>query len=99
MDCFCRLLSEENQDRLVRERGACIVYTHFARGFVENGVVRADFRAHMEQLSRRNGWFVPVGTLLGWLQSQRGGVHELTPGERRCLEWRWLRDKLFLGRT
>jgi len=36
-DCarFVKLLREENGLRLKRERGACIVYTHFAKGFLE----------------------------------------------------------------
>ena len=30
---FNRCLSEEHQDRLEAEGGACIMYTHFASGF------------------------------------------------------------------
>src|SRR5579859_4736331 len=37
VESFCELLSEANQEKLERERGVCIVYTHFACGFVEGG--------------------------------------------------------------
>ena len=33
---FNNLLSAENLARLERERGACVVYTHFAKGFAVN---------------------------------------------------------------
>lgn len=96
---FCKLIAPENQERLERERGACIVYTHLARDFIREGKVRADFIERLTQLSRRNGWFVPCGTLLRYLQEQHGGAHELTKRERRGLEWSWLWDKVFLGST
>jgi hypothetical protein len=96
-DRFCKLLSPQNQEQLERERGACIVYTHLARGFMDNNQVRQDFRALMTQLSKRNGWFVPAGPLLRYIRDQHGGVYPLTPRERRRLERSWLWDKLFLG--
>jgi hypothetical protein len=34
---FVRALSEQNQDRLEAEGGACIMYTHFAYQFFQNG--------------------------------------------------------------
>ncbi len=96
-DAFCKLLSPANQDRLQRERGACIVYTHFAYEFVRDGKVRDDVRSLVEQLSARNGWFVPVGTLLDHMKKAQGGVHRLLPRERRRLEWAWLRSKMLSG--
>jgi len=94
-DQFVRLLGSANQARLEREHGACIVYTHFGKGFVKNGEIRADCRERIEELSSRNGWFVPVGELLSYLQGQHGGVHPIRPSERRRLEWLWLWHKLF----
>ena len=96
---FCKLLATENQERLVRERGVCIVYTHFAKGFLKDGAVRDDVRARLEELSQRNGWFTTTGELLRFLRDRRGGLHALTHGERRRLEWRWLRHKMLLGST
>jgi hypothetical protein len=37
INSFLRLLSEKNQDALEAQGGACIVYTHFGLGFVDNG--------------------------------------------------------------
>ncbi len=98
-DRFCRLLSPTNQQRLEKEGGACIVYTHFARGFMVDDKLRADFRMLMTELSRRNGWYVPAGQLIRYLRDQHDGVHALTVSERRRLEWSWLSDKLLLGRS
>jgi hypothetical protein len=97
-DRFFQLLSPKNQEQLERERGACIVYTHLARNFMTaDNVVRPHFRKLMTMLSKRNGWFVPAGQLLRYIRDQHGGDHELTPRERRGLEWSWLCDKVFLG--
>ena len=86
---FLRTLSDANQDRLEREGGACIMYTHLASGFVEDGrVVPAVARA-MRRLANKGGWFVPVSTLLDHIAAQRG-VTTLRPSDRARLEWRWL---------
>lgn len=99
VDSFCRLLSSANQERLARKHGACIVYSHFAKGFVQDGELRQDFCERMTELAQRNGWFVTTGELLRYIEAQHGGVHALSPRERRRLEWRWLRDKVLLGST
>jgi hypothetical protein len=95
-DRFVETISEANQDRLVAERGACIMYAHFGHRFVTNGRIEPRFRDLMTRLSRMNGWFVPVGTLLDHLRSIRG-VHRLTDSERRAMEWRWLAAKVRHG--
>lgn len=96
LDSFNRLLSESNQDRLEREGGVSIVYTHFACSFQKDGKLNARFRELLERLCSKNGWFVPVATLLDYIVKQRG-IHEITPRERAKLERRWLFDKLFVG--
>ncbi|HLP15494.1 MAG TPA: hypothetical protein VK470_04485, partial [Bacteroidota bacterium] len=37
VDLFVDMISAKNQDQLVREGGACIMYTHFASGFYRGG--------------------------------------------------------------
>ncbi len=96
VETFTRMVSEENQDRLEAEGGGCIMYTHFAYGFAEKGVLHARFQTLMNRLSKKAGWFVPVRTLLDYLVAQKGVV-TLTPRERASLEWRWLRSKLQFG--
>jgi hypothetical protein len=93
---FVRALSEANQDRLEAEGGACIMYTHFGVGFVRDGSIDARFERLMRRLSTKNGWFVPVTTLLDFLLEARGH-HEITDRERSALERRWLAHKLRVG--
>ncbi len=93
---FTATISEANQDRLEAEGGACIMYTHFGHGAVEGGTLQPRFKQLMTRLSRKNGWFVPVTTLLDYLSRHR--QHEaITDRERRALERRWLWEKVFRG--
>lgn len=93
VDSFNATMSERNQDRLAREGGACIMYTHFASRFLENGQLNARFRVLMERLSRMNGWYVPVSTLLDYIQRTKGH-HIITQKERSILESRWMWHKI-----
>lgn len=93
---FVRTVSEANQDRLEAEGGACIMYTHFGHGYVENGQMDSRFQELMSRLSRKNGWFVPVGTLLDFLR-KKNGDREISRAARARLERRWLWEKLFRG--
>ena len=95
VESCCRLLREENQDRLEAEGGVCIVYTHFAKGFAENGVLQPEFERLMRRLARKAGWFVPVATLLDRLGGAE--VATITAGELRRMERRWLGRKLWAG--
>ena len=94
---FTDMLCEENQDRLAEEGGACIMYTHFAQGFVENGHVYKRFEALMRRLSRLNGWFVPVHTLLDFLATTQQG-QPIPVSDRKRVERRWLLQKIFKTR-
>ncbi len=74
---FKKLISDKNIDKLVRERGASIVYTHFACGFCEkqpNGTYALDevIKAQLIKLSKeKDGWFVPASTLLDRLLAMK----------------------------
>jgi len=93
---FTATLSEANQDRLAAEGGACIMYTHLGVGFCDRGRLHPHFRSLLERLSRLNGWFVPVSTLLDYVLEVRG-PHEISDRERRRLETRWLWEKVWRG--
>ena len=93
---FLNTLQDANQDRLEEEGGACIMYTHFGHGYVQDGKLNPEFRRTMERLARKNGWFVPVSELLDFLLKTKGPT-TLTDGVRRRLETRWLWEKLFRG--
>ena len=90
------LLSLAAQDRLEAEGGACIMYTHFANEFYRNGTLNARFRQLMGRLAKKNGWFVPVSTLLDHLLAIHGHC-EIDALQRRRLERKWLLEKLFVG--
>jgi hypothetical protein len=92
-------ISEAAQDRLEHEGGACIMYTHFGKGFYKDGALDSRFVTLMTRLSKKNGWFVPTSTLLDYIKQQRGGIHTLTKRERRRLERRWLIHKIQHGST
>jgi len=98
VDSFVSTICEANQDRLAEAGGACIMYTHFAVGFYRNNQLNRRFEQLIRRLARMNGWFVPVRTLLNFLLETKG-PHELSPAERRRLEWRWLLHKTRVGRT
>jgi hypothetical protein len=96
VESCCRLLREENQDRLEAQGGVCIVYTHFAKGFSAEGAVQPEFERLVRRLAGKNGWFVPVGTLLDHLSG--GAQAPVIPArELRRMEGRWLRGKLRKG--
>ncbi len=95
---FVAALSESNQDALEAGGGCCIMYTHFASGFFADGRLHAEFERLMRRLSRKSGWFVPVGRLLDHLAIRRG-VAEIPSTERARLEWKWLGQKLLMGGT
>ena len=93
---FTRTICEANQDQLEHEGGAAIMYTHFGHGFVENDRLHPAFKTLMQRLSRKNGWFVPVGALLDYLRRARGPVN-ITDAHRSGLERRWLWQKMIRG--
>ena len=92
---FNSIIQTENQECLAAEGGACIMYTHLACGFYENGQIHPHFKFLMKRMSRMNGWFVPVNTLLDHILKIEGH-REITPYERNRLEIRWLIHKLLL---
>jgi hypothetical protein len=93
---FNKTISEKNQDRLEEEGGACIMYAHFAFGFFQDGEINPRFQHLIERLSRKNGWFVPVSTLLDYLL-EVNGHREITRRERNRLERKWLMRKALSG--
>ncbi len=93
---FARCITEAAQEQLEAEGGACIMYAHLANGFYDGGALQPRFRELMTRLAARNGWFVPVSTLLDDLRAGNGG-HIATDGERSRLERHWLWHKLAGG--
>ncbi len=90
---FTALLSEANQDKLLQESGACIMYAHLAFGFVEKGKLNPEFVRLMRRLSLMNGWFVPVTELLDYVAAQKGAC-TISRRQRGELERSWLWHKV-----
>ena len=88
-ESFVAALTEEKQDQLESEGGACIMYTHFGYQFLKDGKLQPRFRSLMERLAKKGGWYVPVEQLLDYVLAQRGAV-TISPVQRRMLERRWL---------
>ena len=93
---FIERINAANQDRLEHEGGACIMYTHFGMGFYKDGQLNAQFQSLIRRLSRKNGWFVPVSTLLDFLKKQNSS-DTITNAQRASMERRWLKDKVLIG--
>lgn len=98
VDSFISALSEARQDRLEEEGGACIIYSHLACGFSSDGRLNPRFKELMMRLAGKNGWFVPVSTLLEHIQ-RCNGHREITRAEQAALERRWLKEKIRVGHT
>lgn len=93
VEAFNQMLCPENQDRLEEQGGACIMYTHFAKRFTQDGKLNQLFRNQMESLANKNGWFVPVSELLDYIIETRGH-YELGTRERAKLERKWIHYQL-----
>jgi hypothetical protein len=96
VDSFNERISEKNQDRLEAEGGLCIMYTHFANGFIKEGRLNSRFVELMTRLSQKNGWFVPVSTILDYLLKIRGS-RTISSKERYRLEFKWLLERVRNG--
>lgn len=91
---FNELLSPENLDKLERENGICIVYTHFAEGFLENGRLNEVFKQRIKDLGSRNGWFVPVSELLDFIIENKANDDYINQRYLLRLNYLWLKDRL-----
>jgi hypothetical protein len=96
VDTFVDRVTERNLDVLEQEEGACIMYVHFGHRFYSDRGLDPRFRTTMERLAKRNGWFVPVSTLLDFLLLQKSDAG-LSGRERASLERRWLMHKIRFG--
>ncbi len=102
VNSFNHTIREQAQDRLEDEGGACIMYTHFACGFQENGKLNPRFKELMTRLAKKNGWYVPTATLLDFLlheQQKNYWPTSITPIQRIQMESKWLLHKFKVGGT
>jgi hypothetical protein len=95
---FKSLISEENQDRLLDEGGACVVYTHFGNGFCNSQAVDAEFSRLIRRLGALPGWFVPAAQLLDWLGRNRPQGAQPVQAALKGMQWQWLMQNLALSK-
>lgn len=69
------------------------MYTHFASGFCRDGKLDREFESLMRRLACKNGWFVPVATLLDNLRQTRERS-DISRKELVNMERCWARSKL-----
>lgn len=91
---FNRLLSVKNLEKLRREKGVAIVTTHFGKGFVKKGKLNKRTKEVLINLSKQNGHFVPVSTVLDYLKENHG-EYRIGNFKLFCLELRWLVSSVF----
>ena len=90
---FVRLLSKKNVDKLVRQRGCCILYTHFAYEFVdEKGNLDQSFKEAIDYLSAQNGWFVPAGELLDFVLKDK--EYKTSKAYEMWMDLKWLIERV-----
>jgi hypothetical protein len=70
---FNKLIISRNVDKLIQEKGTSIIYTHFAKGFVDkNGNLNADTKKLLAYIaSHKNGWFVPINVMMERFEANR----------------------------
>ncbi len=91
---FNNLINKKNIGNLIKQNGLCIVYTHFAKGFLEpSGEISKIFKNNIDYLSSQNGWFVPASEILDYLLKSRGEI-PLNVFYINLLDLKWLIERI-----
>ncbi|MGH0037025.1 MAG: hypothetical protein ACQGVK_18525 [Myxococcota bacterium] len=93
VDEFKARLTPAAIDRLEARGGVCIVSTHLGKGFTRDGRLDPEVDAILVDLAGRNGWFVPVSTVLDHLRDRGAGQAPSRAALWR-LELRYLADQV-----
>ena len=99
LDCkrFKKIMTKKNIDKLERNGGCCILYTHFAYGFLDNnGCLDDEVKNILKYISEKNGWFAPASEILDFV---------VEDNNKRCLvptkayfslqDIKWLFERVF----
>ena len=92
---FNNLISPENVSHLVSSGGLCIVYTHFASGFVnDQEKVNPVFEKRLKNLAEMDGWFAPASEILDYLLAQKNRSEFVSNWYQFRLDARWMLDRV-----
>lgn len=61
-----KMINESSIDKLKRQRGAAIVYTHFGYYHLEHGELDTGFKTSIEYLGKQRGWYVTLSEFLDY---------------------------------
>lgn len=90
---FLKLLKKENVDKLIKEKGCCIVYTHFAYDFVdENGILSEEFKECIDYIASKNGWFAPASEILDYVLENNS--YKPSKFYETCKDFRWFFERI-----
>lgn len=73
LEKFLKIVTKKNIDLLEKEKGICIIYTHFADGFYDKNKksLNKDFIEIINYLVSKNGLFITCGELLDKLNEKK----------------------------
>lgn len=95
-DMFVKLLSAKNVDRLERNNGCAILYTHFGYGFVdENGELRKDVCDAIDYVADKDGWFAPASEILDFLLENKRGSEYISDFASFKLDALWIIERIY----
>lgn len=98
INSFNNIVNKKNIDRLEKESGCCIIYTHFGKNFVKEKLLNNDFAANMRYLAGKNGWFATASEILDHLENFTK-TKNIARYSRFILETKWLLHKIKVGGT
>ena len=92
---FNALLSPASLDRLEASGGLCIAYTHFNSYFTRpDGSLDETFKARIDDIASRDGWFAPASEILDHLRTRRHRGQDATYRHLLGLDLRWTMERV-----
>jgi len=92
---FNALLTPSSLDHLESTGGLCIAYTHLHSGFVEqDGALNSTFKRTIDDLSSRDGWFVPASEILDYLRENCGRGEFASYAHLQKLDLVWVFERI-----
>lgn len=95
---FNALLTKHNIDKLEKEGGLCIIYTHFSSQFVDDeGKLNSNFIKNVDYLASKNAWFAPASEILDYLQQQKKLNNKSDYASKlylNRLDFKWIIDRV-----